>query len=146
MRYGLLSLLLCGVAAAQNISSGLSGTLMDASGAAVPNAKISARNALTGFQRDTKSNDSGYFGFPDLTPGDYSLAITADGFKKHSQAGIPLNSGEQRSMGRIKLDVGATTDTVTWCRPNFPVAMRGLFALSQCARPEPAGWFGGSEL
>lgn len=113
MRTGILAFLFLTWVEAQNISAGLSGTIVDSQNATIAGARITARNAETGFQRNTRSNESGYFAFPDLTPGAYALNIQADGFKKHTQDGISLNSGEQRTVGRIQLDIGATTDTVT---------------------------------
>jgi hypothetical protein len=114
MRIGLLVFFSLALACrGQNISAGLSGSIVDSSNATIAGAQISVRQSQTGFQRETRTNEAGYFGFPDLTPGEYTLAVQADGFKKYAQGGIALNSGEQRTVGRIRLEIGATSDTVT---------------------------------
>jgi hypothetical protein len=98
---------------AQNISAGLSGTVIDATSAAIANAEVSVRGAQTGFVRLTRTNESGFFSYPDLFPGTYELTVQVKGFKKHTQTSIALLSGEQRSLGRIRLDLGETAEVVT---------------------------------
>jgi hypothetical protein len=106
--------LLCSVAAsAQNISASLSGTVHDESGAAFAAADVKLSNDSTAFVRTTKSNQEGFFSFPELTPGTYSLEVSSSGFKQFHQEGIELNSGDVRSVGEIKLTVGAVTESVT---------------------------------
>lgn len=101
------------VLSAQNISSGLSGTIVDQSDAIIPGAQVIARQSRTGFQKVSTSNEAGYFSFPDLSSGQYTISIEHGGFKKYQQTDISLNSGEQRTLGRIKLQVGETAETVT---------------------------------
>ena len=101
------------VLSAQNISSGLSGTIVDQSDAIIPGAQVIARQSRTGFQKGSTSNEAGYFSIPDLSSGQYTISIEHGGFKKYQQTEIPLNSGEQRTLGRIKLQVGETAETVT---------------------------------
>lgn len=97
----------------QNVSAGLAGTVVDPGDAIIPAAQILIHHADTGFRRRTATNESGYFSFPDLTPGSYTLTIEHPGFRKYEQTGIALNSGEQRSIGRLALAVGETTEVVT---------------------------------
>src|SRR5260221_9948961 len=106
----LLSSLIC---LPQNVSSGLAGTVVDPTDAIVPAAKVTATDTRTGFQKRTTTNESGYFSFPDLTSGEYTVEIQHGGFRKHQETDIALNSGEQRSLGRIRLLLGDTADTVT---------------------------------
>jgi len=101
------------LAAAQNVSSGLSGTIVDTTEAVIPGVKVVARQVRTGFEKTSASNESGYFSFPDLASGEYTISIQHGGFRKYQQTDIGLNAGEQRSLGRIRLQVGETADTVT---------------------------------
>jgi hypothetical protein len=114
VRYLPALILLAAVAArSQNVSCLLSGNLQDPTGAVIPGAEVKATAEKTGFVRLTKSNTEGFFSFPDLAPGTFAVAIAANGFKTHTQTGIEINSGEQRSLGVVKLEVGAVGESVT---------------------------------
>jgi Carboxypeptidase regulatory-like domain/TonB-dependent Receptor Plug Domain len=106
-------LLTAGIAHAQNISSLLSGTVHDPSGAVVPAAEVKLVAESTGFVRATNTNSSGFFVFPDLAASVFSLTISAPGFKNHAQNGIEISTGEQRSLGIVRLELGTAADTVT---------------------------------
>ena len=77
---------------AQTDTSSLSGTVTDASGALVPDAKVTVRNTATLAERSIATNSSGDFTMPNLPPGDYRLEATASGFKKFLQSGISLEA------------------------------------------------------
>src|SRR5437879_2435370 len=107
-------LVVCFASAAlgQNTSGSLSGTVQDKMGAVVPGAQITLTNAQ-GFVRTTRTNESGFFSYPDLTSSTFSIAIAAPGFRQFRENGIEVNSGEQRSLGSIVLLVGELAETVT---------------------------------
>ncbi|HEY1493569.1 MAG TPA: carboxypeptidase regulatory-like domain-containing protein [Candidatus Solibacter sp.] len=98
---------------AQNISSVISGVVQDPTGAVIAGAQIKATSEDKGFVRTSATNTDGFFSFPDLTPATFTLSVNAQGFKNYRQQGIVLNSGEQRDLGIIHLEVGGTADTVT---------------------------------
>lgn len=72
---GLSTLLL-----AQNATN-LSGTVKDASGAPVPNAKLSLKNSSTGQAVEAQADREGAYHFADVTPGEYELTTSASGFE-----------------------------------------------------------------
>jgi len=122
MKSILMALLLASaVASAQNVSCLLSGTLQDSTGAVIPGAEIKLTAASTGFVRTTKTNSEGFFSFPDLTPSAFTLGISVSGFKSYSQTGIEINSGEQRSVGVIQLQLGGTAETISVTAEQVPV-------------------------
>ena len=82
-------------------------------GAAIPAIEVSLASDRTGFQRTTRTNESGLFAFPDLTPAVFTLKIAAPGFTKYEQTGIEITSGAQRSLGAIELKIGQTSESVT---------------------------------
>lgn len=86
---------------------------MDATGAILAGAAIKVVGTQTGFETNSISNESGFFNFPDLKPGTYNLVISAQGFKNYRQQSIEVSSGEQRSLGSLKLTVGETADSIT---------------------------------
>jgi hypothetical protein len=98
---------------AQNTSSSLSGTVQDPGGAVMPGITVTLKGEGNGFVRTVKTTNDGFFNFPDLTPATFTLSIETPGFKKYRQTGILINAAEQRSMGRIKLDVGQLTEAIT---------------------------------
>ncbi len=110
--YGVM-LLLTISACAQNVSSSISGTIVDATGAALAGAAVHVVDAGNGFERSTVSNDQGFFNFPDLRSGSFTLSVNHAGFKRYQQRAIDLVTGEQRSMGQIRLQIGETSDSVT---------------------------------
>ncbi|MCU1242479.1 MAG: Oar protein [Candidatus Acidoferrum typicum] len=60
----------------------ITGTVRDASGAAVAGATVTARNTATSVERSATTGNSGQYTIPALTPGIYELTVTSAGFAK----------------------------------------------------------------
>ena len=89
----------------------ITGTITDASGASVPNAKITLLETATGLSYDIVSGDSGSFTRPALKPGTYSITVEAAGFQKSQQTGLIVNGGAIASTN-IALQIGSSSQTV----------------------------------
>jgi hypothetical protein len=63
----------------------IEGTVVDSSGAAIPNAKVSLQNALTSFSTSTTAGKTGAFRFTNLAPNAYHLEVTSPGFNLFKQ-------------------------------------------------------------
>ena len=87
----------------------LSGLVEDATGAVIPGAKITLHNQATGADRTSRSNGSGNFTFSSVPSGDYSLSVDIQGFAPLSESGIHLDPGDNKALGNLKLEAGATT-------------------------------------
>src|ERR1035441_154604 len=90
---GALALLMAVAAAAgwsQVVNATLLGTVTDASGAVVPNAKVTVTETQTGINHTAQTNESGNYVVPYLSPGVYSVVVEANGFKKVTQKNISL--------------------------------------------------------
>jgi hypothetical protein len=97
---------------AQEFRSTLTGKVTDPSGAAVPNAKITATKTDTNSHFTTVSNSDGLYTIPFLPPGPYELAAEAAGFKGYSHSGMQIGS-DLRVEENIALTVGASSESVT---------------------------------
>src|SRR6266849_3902400 len=60
----------------------LSGTVVDASGAAIPGASVTVRNNATGASYQAVSSDKGTFTVPALQAGTYTVTVSLSGFKQ----------------------------------------------------------------
>src|SRR5580704_15275021 len=85
-----------GVAIGQNAE--LSGLIQDPSNSGVSGTEVTIRNEQTGGRRSTRSNGSGFYSVPALSPGLYRLSIRAIGFETIVREGIKLQVGENARM------------------------------------------------
>ena len=98
-------------AVAQEASSGINGTMTDAGQGVVPRVQVTARNTGTNLTASAMSNANGFFEFPNLPPGRYTLTVTAPGFQTTSSTAFSILTG-QRARVDMVLQVGTVTSTV----------------------------------
>lgn len=98
-------------AAAQLDSGSISGTVTDPSGSVVPGAQIAAQQNATGVTYKTTSSKTGYYVFPAVHTGAYTVTVTASGFKTAIVSGITVSVGTTTGHN-FALEVGSTTETV----------------------------------
>lgn len=99
------------LASAQGTDALLTGNVLDASGAVVPDATINAVGIDTGVSKTVKSNSAGAYTFVSLEPGDYSITAQKAGFKKFILGKLTLRVGDKVEEN-IKLEIGAATESV----------------------------------
>ena len=87
----LLAALHAPVLSAQTTASSLSGTVTDASGAVVPNAKVTVHNEATGQELIVNTNGVGAYTFPNLAIGSYTVKVESPGFETAVQQGTHLD-------------------------------------------------------
>lgn len=94
-----LCILLPLVGSAQNPLGALRGTVVDASGARVPSAVVSARNPGTSLVRQNQADARGEFLLEGLLPGSYELSVSAPGFAEaRSTVIVAVSSVKQVSV------------------------------------------------
>src|SRR5262249_1129672 len=98
--------------AAQYTTANLGGTVADATGASVPDARVTVRNTETGFMQTTTSGSGGAFVFPRLPVGSYELRVEKEGFATYVQSGIRL-AVDQAANVSVALQVGQVSNEVT---------------------------------
>ena len=96
---------------AQSNSASLSGTVLDPSGAVVPNASVEIHNPVSHFDRSTTADSSGRFSFANVPFNPYHLSITAAGFANYAQD-VEIRSAVPLDI-KINLQVAAPSETVT---------------------------------
>jgi hypothetical protein len=105
---------------AQSLVSGdIAGTVTDSSGAAVPGAKVTARNTGTGQVKDVTTSGAGNYRIPLLQPGKYTVTATADGFQT-TQGSLDLSIGQIASQN-FKLEVAKNSTTVQVMGTEIPL-------------------------
>src|SRR5579862_1363481 len=96
---------------AQSLVSGdLTGTVTDPTGAVVSGASVSLKSNANGATRTTTTGASGNYRFSLLSPGSYTITVTAPGFSK-TESAATVSIG-QASIADVKMAVGATSQTV----------------------------------
>ncbi len=96
---------------AQETTGAIKGTVKDTTGAVVAKASVEVTSStLIGVKKMT-TDEGGLYRFANLPPGDYTITVSATGFKTYKQAGISLDAGREPSVD-ITLQVGAIAETV----------------------------------
>ena len=110
--FALLLLLLASVSAAQVEQGTITGSVTDASGAVVPDARVTITNVATGVARETRSAADGHYTAPYLPPGQYVVAVAAQGFDKARVRGVNIAVGLTATIDVI-LKPGSLQQEVT---------------------------------
>ena len=107
-----LLLLLVPKPSSAQIMGTILGTVKDASGGVVPQAKVTLVNTDTNDTRTATTGDDGAFRFPALVTGHYSVRVEKEGFKTETQTGLTLEVAQEMVVNTA-LQVGASTQEVT---------------------------------
>ncbi len=106
-----LFLFLTSAAFGQRDLGTVTGTIVDAQGAAVPNAKVTITNDATQVTYDTVTTDAGIFSRPAVNPGSYTIRVQAAGFQAAEQKGVVVDPGASVTAN-LTLQVGNASQTV----------------------------------
>ena len=99
-----------GIVFAQSDLATISGFVKDPSGATVPGAKVLVHNTI-GLERQTTTNDNGYYSMTNMPPGLYTLRVEAPGFQRFESSDNKLDPSANLVIDAT-LTVGATNQTV----------------------------------
>lgn len=104
VNYGLL-------AAQSGTSSAIAGTVVDVTGAALPNASVSATEVDTGAARTEETSGDGQFLFSQVNPGTYTVTVRASGFAAQTSQLVAVEVGRTVTLN-FNLTVSAALQTV----------------------------------
>ncbi len=90
----------------QTSETNLTGTVKDASGMAVPFAKVTAQNQATGSTTDAQTNAAGVFRFSNLIPGEYEVTASAEGFSAQTSK-VTIAAGATQAINIALAPSGA---------------------------------------
>jgi hypothetical protein len=96
---------------AQSTGGRVLGRVADSSGAVLAGVKVTATNEATGVTRDTVTNDSGEYGFPQVPIGTYTLKFDLTGFKTNERKGIQVELNQVVTFNST-LEIGETKEVV----------------------------------
>jgi hypothetical protein len=101
------------ICAQMTVTGMIGGTVMDPSGTAVPNAKITLISESTKQIREASSGDSGSFNLVAVLPGTYTIRAEHAGFRTFERTGIVVTANERIALGQLQLQVGSVNETIT---------------------------------
>jgi Carboxypeptidase regulatory-like domain len=97
---------------AQTSFGQIAGNVTDASGAVVPAATVTVTNVGTQVVRTVTTDERGYYILTSLPIGDYSIQVTASGFRGENRTGISITA-DAHLTSDFQLQIGGATETVT---------------------------------
>jgi len=101
-----------GICFAQAGRAELFGAILDPTGLAVPNAKVSAEDQATMVRYSAISDEQGEYHILGLPASQYVLTVEQPGFRTYRQEGIVLRLADQASLN-VKLEVGQAAEAIT---------------------------------
>lgn len=96
---------------AQQPTGSVQGDVTDPQGAIVPGASVSIANKGTGFERTQTTKSDGSYRFQQLPPGEYTVTITAQGFKRSVVDHVTVAVGQSTPLD-VALTIGGVGETV----------------------------------
>jgi len=97
---------------AQASDGNLVGSVLDPSGAAIPEAGVALTNVATGVQSLAKTDAAGEYRFNNVPIGAYDLTVNATGFTTGRQTGVVIELNKT-TTANLSLEIGAQSDRVT---------------------------------
>jgi hypothetical protein len=106
-----MSLVFSVPAAAQTVLGSITGTVKDATGAAVPGAAVAAENIGTNLTVTAHSDNNGSYLIPNLPAGMYKVTFKKEGFDAETHTEVPVN-GDRTTTVDASLKVGQISTSV----------------------------------
>ena len=90
----------------------IQGSILDSSGAVIPDASVVARNVATGVETKRVSTGSGLYNIAPLLPGTYTVTVSTNGFMTFKQENLIVDAMSTLGLN-VTLKPGSQGETVT---------------------------------
>jgi hypothetical protein len=107
----LLQIVLAGAVVAQVDRAVLEGTIKDPSGGSIAGANVNVLSVETGISQEQHTNTNGYYRFPGLAVGRYTVTVSNNSFKTKVVDDVVLQVGQTRTLD-VALEVGSISEKV----------------------------------
>jgi Carboxypeptidase regulatory-like domain len=104
--------MLTGSAYGQQTLGGLTGVVTDSQGGILPGVAVSLVGDQTGLTRSQVSGSNGFYDFPNLPIGTYTVSFSREGFESQKMTAIPIQSDRTATLN-VQLKVGAVNTVVS---------------------------------
>lgn len=125
-------------------TSAIVGIVVDPSGAAVPQAKVTVISTENGMKRNAMTDEAGRFAFPQLKPGSYAVKAEMEGFEPQTNESVSAGLGQKQTVN-FTLKLAAAKGEVTvigdapLVNPENPNTSTTLNARALENLPNPGG-------
>jgi hypothetical protein len=92
----------------QAINGSIRGRVTDQGNAAIAQAEVKIENTRTGLSKTAETGDDGYYVFPNLPLGSYTVTVQKEGFDTERHPDVVLDAGLDATID-AQLHVGAVT-------------------------------------
>lgn len=92
--------------------AGIQGSVVDSTGAAIPNAMVTATNTATGVATTRTASSDGLYTISPIIPGVYSVEVKAKGFQQFLQKNLSIDALKLTGLN-VTLPIGASTEEIT---------------------------------
>ncbi len=96
---------------AQVATGSIAGSVVDATSAGIPGAKVTAKNVRSGVEVVAMASDAGLYVFAALPPAVYDLTFEKTGFKKTLRTGVEVRIAQRIDLN-VQLELGDVTQSV----------------------------------
>jgi Carboxypeptidase regulatory-like domain/TonB dependent receptor len=100
--------------------AGIQGTVTDNAGSIVSGATVTLTNKETNQTQQTQSSDGGFYRFSGLAPGQYTVTVEKENFKKQVVEEVTVNAEALEGVN-VSLQAGGVSETVTVTAETAPL-------------------------
>ncbi|HXG94945.1 MAG TPA: TonB-dependent receptor [Blastocatellia bacterium] len=102
---------LSAIAQSQAVAGSIEGTVTDANGAVVPDAKVTATSLETGLKREATTNSEGIYRLLSLPVGQYDVTIEKQGFATVKHQAVKVQIGQKLTLD-AELGAAGASETI----------------------------------
>ena len=120
MLCALTLMLVAAVAVNAQFRAAIQGNVTDNAGGTVSAATVILTSKETGQTQQTTTSDDGFYRFPGLAPGLYTVTVEKEGFKKKTVENVRVEAETLEGVD-VLLEAGVISETVTVTADNVPL-------------------------